>query len=112
MLGELLEHGCINHLLFSLLLSHLLFVLDTKSEKNYLPLQRNEYMQSFKSIKKCHCGRPWCEYFASGIGDEGKSFSRGDLESELEAAKENVSILENLLNNSISSIKKEDYGNK
>lgn len=36
------------------------------------------------SITRCHCGRPYCDFFGNGIGEYGKSFSREQIKEMLE----------------------------
>lgn len=47
-------------------------------------------MDNYKGIKKCNCGRPWCEFFAPGIGDGGRSFSKEDLKNLPKEIKEDI----------------------
>jgi len=48
----------------------------------------------FLSIHKCDCMRPWCDYFAPGVGENGTSFSKKETKELLRDAKKLIKVLE------------------
>jgi hypothetical protein len=44
-----------------------------------------EELEHYLGIRPCDCLRPYCQFFGGGFGEYGMSFSRTDIEQELDA---------------------------
>lgn len=48
----------------------------------------NDYLDKLKTIHRCNCGRPWCEYFSGAIGEEGTSLNKDEIKGFIDELNE------------------------
>jgi len=54
-------------------------------------------LKELLTIDKCNCGREYCDFFGGGVGDNGSSFSKEEIEEMVKILPKVTAHLEKLL---------------